>query len=228
MQWRLLMPMHAHVPLPLLVCKHPVSFHVHIPQPCFGCTLQAAAVPKGVVSGPLSPTAPSVVPAMSSSASPLGDMFGLTGWPAARPPPHPELPLITEGMPSPGPAAEAGAPLPSSPTLSEIAAEVTGCLEEHCAVVAQKQSEHIAPHGHGRKGLTGRVSCTELASGESWHGTFTQSSDMLPVGAMLMPPSAFNLRLKTSSHIRRAMTACTQRLMLLQIMSGAMLGSDDA
>ncbi len=101
--------------------------------------------------GPMRPIVAPVVPSMSSTASPFGDLLDslMTGLPAATQPPRPGLPLVTEGLPSLSPAAEASALLPSLPTLSEHVAEVTGCPKEFCAVLAQAHSYHLAPPGHG-------------------------------------------------------------------------------
>eukprot|EP00891_Asterochloris_glomerata_P005048 jgi/Astpho2/5048/Aster-x0660 len=84
--------------------------------------LGTAAMPEG----PLCPIVAPVVPSMSSTASPFGDLLDslMTGLPAATQPPRPGLPLVTEGLPSLSPAAEASALLPSLPTLSEHVAEM--------------------------------------------------------------------------------------------------------
>ena len=80
-------------------------------------------MPEGAMSWALGP---SVVPSLSSTASPLDDMIGLlrTGLPAARQPPLPGLPPLTEGLPGLGPAAEASALPPYLLALSEHVAEV--------------------------------------------------------------------------------------------------------
>ena len=85
-----------------------------------------AAMPEGAMSWALGPTVPPVVPSMSSTASPLDNMFDLlmTGSPAARQPSSPGLPPVTEHLPGLGPAEEARALPPSLPTLSDHVAEV--------------------------------------------------------------------------------------------------------
>ena len=108
-------------------------------------------MPEGAMSWALGPTVPPWVPSTSSSASPLDNVFDLlmTASPAARQPPRPGLPPVTEGLPGRGFAAEASALPPSLPTLSEHVAEVSCCPEELCALLAQKRNRHRAPPGDG-------------------------------------------------------------------------------